>query len=153
TTRGFGKNAVAVTWPKVAVPNVAPGVSKVGVLVKLKASARNWNLYFSPITKFLNAEKSILKTRSLETSGRVRLAVPYVNGAGAVKAAVLNHWVRLRVAALSLTPGTTLGRSAPQVWPGNCKGIGSPDCRVMISFNCQPPASARYNGFPVLPSG
>ena len=44
-----------------------------------------------------------------------RLTLPYVKGAGAANAAVLNHCARLRCAGLSLTPGTTLGRSAPEV--------------------------------------
>src|SRR5262249_27259178 len=125
TTRGFGKNAVAVTWPNVEVPYVAPGGSNVGVFVRLKASARNWNLYFSRTTKFLNAEKSMLNTPPLETSGRVRLTVPYVYADGALNAAVLNHCARLWLAALSLKPGTTLGLSAPQVCTGNCSGMGT----------------------------
>ena len=63
--------------PNAAFPNVSPGLSaagsvKFGVLVRLKASPRNWSLAFSVTSNSLNSEKS----RFFEPGPRKADAVP-----------------------------------------------------------------------------
>src|SRR5712692_9452623 len=87
-----------------------PGVSKVGVLVKLKASARNCSFQRSRTGMFLKTDRSRLNRPSLWMSGSVRETLPKVNAGGAVKASVLNQRLSVGLSILSLAPGTTLGR-------------------------------------------
>jgi hypothetical protein len=57
----------------------------------LKASARNFAVSRSKGLTLLNREKSTLCALDARTAVKVRPRLPKVNGAAALKAAVLNH--------------------------------------------------------------
>ena len=64
--------------PKLDRPMTVPGVPKITVLVKLKASARNWRLTFSLMLKVLKRERSRFLVQSWRTEVIVRAIVPKV---------------------------------------------------------------------------
>ena len=68
------------TTPNEPPPRVVLGPPNQGVLARLKASARTWNLMFSCSVKVLKTEKSTCAGRLVRMFGKRLLSVRRVNG-------------------------------------------------------------------------
>src|SRR3569832_357397 len=90
-----------VILPKLPLPPSAllsvtdwPGMLKIGVLNRLKASLRNWNFQRSVTLKSLNIEKSNVLVGGPVIAWRPRL--PPVSGAATLYPLISNHWFGVR---------------------------------------------------------
>src|SRR5713226_4906279 len=127
-------------FPNDAVPNTALGLPNSGELNRLNTSARNWNLSFSPIRKFLNTEKS--ESNRCGPCSRLRPALPYVYCAGIAKAAPAMHPVKCPSPQFADGAPTRFGRYVP---PALVLAVsveietlkGSPLCSVVMPLICQ----------------
>src|SRR6266404_5631406 len=91
------------------------------------------------MVKALNTEKSTLRMPGPDTFGRVLEEFPYVNGAGIVKHAVLNHCDNVGFGKFGLQPETTFGR-----FPAPADSAsGEPDMSVAMTLSCQLPSTER----------
>src|SRR5688500_1815040 len=89
--REFVFAARPVTVPKLPASMLPAGLPKVGVFMKLNASARNCRLNRSRIGKVFISERSTLLCPSLRVRGRFRPTLPNVNAGELTKATLLSQ--------------------------------------------------------------
>ena len=139
-----------VILPKLPLPpsallsvTVWPGMLKIGVLNRLKASLRNWNFQRSVMLKSLNIEKS-----SVLVGGpvmRLETQVAARQRRGDLVGAMSNHWFGVRPPAgawSAVKPETMSGSQRPHTpWQLPFKPYATPVRSVTSAFACQLPIS------------
>src|SRR5690242_15403024 len=135
--------AADVIIPNVDVPNVVPGLLKCGVLVRLKASARNSIDVFS-VSGIIRKSEASRFTRSGPVS-MLRPTLPKLVPLGAENGVTSNQGVPALkwpyVSTGPLTFGRLLMKGAFRPALLYWKLSGLPVCAVMTPFTCHPPAT------------